>query len=142
MHEKENDVARRAMKIAQALAHVDSGERAAARRMGQEGAPVFWRLAAQFDIPRTEEEKWRGITKALAFLTPASTDESVHEAGRYFGAVLADGGDRLARLEKPVISEQRLARLLTTRGSARCDALERAVRMLARNHPRIDVTSG
>lgn len=136
-----DEVARRALAIAGALAHADPGERAAARRMVPEGAPVFWRLVAQHRIAPRDEEKWRRITKFLALLTPASATESVHEAGRQFGAVLADGGDARSQLEKPALSEQRLARLLAARGKARLDALERAVRALARNRPKVDVPS-
>lgn len=136
-----DEVARRALSIAAALAHADSGERAAARRMGPEGAPVFWRLAAQHRIPRHEEEKWCRITKLVALLTPASATESVHQAGRQFGAVLADGGDARAQLIKPALSEQRLARLLAARGTARLDALEQALRVMARNRPKVDVPS-
>ena len=136
-----NHVAERSLAIATLLAHADQGERAAARRMGPEGAAVFWRIAARHGITPYEEEKWRRITKMLALLTPASATESVHETGRYFGAVLADGGDARPRLEKPALSEQRLARLLAARGQARLDTLERAVRALARNRPRVDVPS-
>ena len=136
-----DDVAGRARAIATALAHADPGERAAARRMGPEGAAVFWRIVARQAIAPYEEERWRRITKMLALLTPASATESVHETGRYFGAVLADGGDARARLEKPALSEQRLARLLAARGQKRLDALERAVRALARNRPKVDVPS-
>ena len=108
---------------------------------GRKGAPVFWRLVAQHGIAPHEEDQWRRITKLLALLTPASATESVHEAGRPLGAVLADGGEARGRLEKPVLSEQRLARLLAARGQARRDALERAVRALARNRPGVDVPS-
>lgn len=141
MSEDHDDVASRALGIAGALAHADPGERAAARRMGPEGAAVFWRLAARHGIAPYEEEKWRRITKLLALMTPAGETESVHAPGRQFGAVLADGGDARTRLEKPVLSEQRLARLLAARGQARLDALERAVRALARNRPKVDVPS-
>lgn len=55
--------------------------------------------------------------------------------------MLADSGDEAARLEKPAFSEQRLARLLAARGPARLDAIERAVRALARKQPRIDAPS-
>jgi hypothetical protein len=136
-----NDVARRALAIAGELAHANPGERAAARRMGPEGAAVFWRLVARHGIAPHEEEKWRRITKLLALLTPAGATESVHAPSRQFGAVLADGGDARPRLEKPALSEQRLARLLAARGQARLDALERAVRALARNRPKVDVPS-
>ncbi|WP_417248597.1 type I-E CRISPR-associated protein Cse2/CasB [Celeribacter sp.] len=134
-------VGARALAIATALAHASSGEKAAARRMGTEGAPVFWRMAARFGMTPAEEPVWRAITKALALLTPASSTESIHENGRQFGAILADGGDARAHIEKPVLSEPRLARLLAARGTARHDALERAIRMLARKHPQIDVPS-
>lgn len=135
------EVARRALSMAGALAHADPGERAAARRMGPEGAAVFWRLVAQHGIAPHEEDKWRRIAKMLALLTPASATESVHASGRQFGAVLADGGDAQARLDKPALSEQRFARLLAARGQARLDALERAVRALARNRPKVDAPS-
>lgn len=136
-----DDVAHRALSIAGALAIADPGERAAARRMGPEGAAVFWRLVARHGIASNEEEKWRRIAKFLALLTPANAIESVHESDRQFGAVLADGGDASASLEKPVLSEHRLARLLAARGQSRLDALERAVRALARKRPRVDVPS-
>lgn len=141
MPDTENKVARRALKIAQELVRADGGERAAARRMEKEGAPVFWRVVARLGIERNEEEKWRRITKALALLTPTGTTESVHENGREFGAVLADGGDTHRTLDKPFCSEQRLARLLAARGAARLDAMERVVRMMARSYPRVDVPS-
>ena len=135
------DVALRALRIAKELVQAESGERAVARRMEAEGAPVFWRMASRFRIGRNEEEEWRRITKALALLTPANAAESIHEEGRDFGAVLADGGAVHDRLQRPFYSEQRLARLLAARGAARLDALERAVRMLARVRPRVDVPS-
>ncbi len=141
MPDAESDVAGRALEIARELARADSGERAAARRMAAEGAPVFWRLAARLGIDRNEEEAWRRITKALALLTPPGAAGSMHREGRDFGAVLADGGDAGRRLNRPFCSEQRLAHLLAARGDARLDALERAVRMLARRRPRVDVPS-
>lgn len=109
--------------------------------MGPEGAPIFWRMVARFVMTPAEEPAWRAITKAMALLTPASATESIHADGRKLGAVLADGGDARAHLEKPVFSEPRLARLLAARGTTRHDALERAIRMLARKHPQIDVPS-
>lgn len=136
-----DEVARRALAIAGALARADPGERAAARRMGPRGAAVFWRLVAQHGIVPKEEEKWRRITKFLALLTPTGATDSVHQSRRDFGAVLADGGDERARLDKPALSEQRLARLLAARGQSRLEALERAVRALARNRPKVDVPS-
>ncbi|WP_417523908.1 type I-E CRISPR-associated protein Cse2/CasB [Marinovum sp.] len=141
MSERDTTVGKRALEIASALFHASSGEKAAARRMGPEGAPIFWRMAAASHMTPGEEPAWRAITKALALLTPANATEGIHADGRKFGAVLADGGDAQANLEKPVFSELRLARLLAVRSAARHDALERAVRMLARKHPQIDVPS-
>lgn len=138
--EVRDDVARRALAIASAIAAADPGERAAARRMDTRGSPLFWRQCARLGIARHEEDKWLRITRMLALLTPTTAPESIHEARRDLGAILADGGDAGARLEKPVVSEQRLARLLAARGTSRLDALERAMRMITRARPKLDVT--
>jgi CRISPR system Cascade subunit CasB len=129
MAETSDETARRALSIAAALAAADPGEKAEARRMDDDGAPVFWRQVARLGIPRSQEDSWLRFTRLVALLTPASETTSVHEARRPFGAVLAEAG----------YSEQRLARLIAARGPARGEALERAVRMLARSHPRLDV---
>ena len=137
--EQRNGVAERAHAIASAIATADPGERAAARRMDMRGSPLFWRQAARLEIGPHEEDRWRRFTRMLALLTPTTERRSIHEPNRRFGAVLADGGEASARLDKPAVSEQRLARLLAARGAARLDALERAVRMIARARPRLDV---
>lgn len=141
MPEPSDPVGTRAIAIATALAAADSGERAAARRMGPEGSALFWRIVARHGITRGEEDKWRRITRMLALLTPSSATKTRHQQGRRFGEVLADGGAEAARLDKPALSEQRLARLLAARGSARLEAIERAVRALARQQPLIDAPS-
>jgi CRISPR system Cascade subunit CasB len=141
MSEPVDQVARRACAIAAALAVAGPGERAAARRMGADGCPFFWRMAASQQIARNDEENWRLIVQLLALLTPSTATETRHLAGRRFGAVLADGGDDAARLAQPVLSEQRLARLLAARGAARQQAIERAVRAIARRQPLIDAPS-
>lgn len=141
MSNSDKIVRERALAIASALAHGSNGDRATARRMGPEGAPVFWRMAARFELTPAETPGWRAITKGLALLTPASASQSIHQDKRWFGAVLADGGDPMARLEKPVFSETRLARLLASRGEARRVALERAVRALAHKGITLDVPS-
>jgi len=138
--EQRDRVAQRALAIASAIAAADPGERAAARRMDTRGSPIFWRQAARLGIGRHEEDHWRRFTRMIALLTPTTERRSIHEPKRSFGAVLADGGEAGVRLEKPVVSEQRLARLLAARGVARLDALERTVRMIARARPRLDVT--
>lgn len=129
MSEEQGELARRALSIAAALGVADPGEKAAARRMNGQGAPVFWRQVARLGIPWREEEGWLLFTRMVAVLTPASAEGSIHEAQRPLGAVLADEG----------FSEQRLARLLAARGDARVEALERAIRMIARSRPRLDV---
>ncbi|ODN66294.1 type I-E CRISPR-associated protein Cse2/CasB [Methylobrevis pamukkalensis] len=126
-----DEVARRALSIALALAVSDPGEKAAARRMDKRGAPVFWRQVARLGISSDHEAGWLRFTRMVALLTPASATASVHDKDRPLGAVLADAG----------FSEQRLARLLASQGDTRLEALERAIRMLARSRPKIDVVS-
>ncbi|WP_165899137.1 type I-E CRISPR-associated protein Cse2/CasB [Rhodovulum steppense] len=135
-------MARNAVAIAAALAAADSGEKAEARRMDEGGAPIFWRQVARLKLPRWQEAGWLRFTRMVAILTPASAGQTIHDPKRPVGAVLADGGSPLADLRppnRPFVSEQRLARLLAARGDARRDALERAIRMLARNHPSMNV---
>lgn len=56
MPESSDTVGSRACTIAAALAAAGTGDRAAARRMGPEGSPLFWRMVARLDIPRRDEE--------------------------------------------------------------------------------------
>lgn len=130
MPDEVNDMARRALAIAQALALADPGDKAAARRMGPEGAPVFWRQVARLDIPAWQEAGWLQFTRAVALMTSAARMTSIHDPAQKLGRVLASVG----------YSERRLAQLMAARGSARADALERAIRMIARNAPGLDVT--
>lgn len=124
----EGDLARRALSIAEALAHASPGEKAAARRMGPSGAPVFWRQVARLGIKPQEEARWLAFTRAVALLTPATRETSIHGPLK-LGAALARAG----------FSEQRLARLLAARGPARDEALERAIRMLSRKVDMLDL---
>lgn len=135
----ENKVEDRARAIASAIAAAGPGERAAARRMDGGGSPLFWRLHARLSMTPRDEGRWLRITRMLALLTGTAERRSIHEPGRRLGAVMADGGDAKSRLEQPVVSEQRLARLLAARGKVRLDALERTVRMIARARPKLDV---
>jgi CRISPR system Cascade subunit CasB len=130
MSKPESETARRALAIAAAIAAADPGDKAETRRMGNAGSGLFWRQVARLDIPEGQEVNWRLFTRLVALLTPASRAASIHDAGRAFGAALADAG----------LSEARLARLLAARGTARHDALERAIRMLARMGGGLDVT--
>lgn len=130
MSQPENETSRRALSIAGAIAAADPGEKAAARRMGPEGSALFWRQVARLGIPRAQEARWMLFTRLVALMTPASRDRSIHDGARPLGAAMADAD----------LSEQRFARLLAARGAARDDALERAIRMMARKVPGIDVT--
>lgn len=129
MLKPESETARRALSIAVALAVADPGEKADARRMGPGGAALFWRQVARLEIPQGQEAAWQLFTRLVALMTPASRDKSVHDDKRPLGASMAEAG----------LSEQRFARLLAARGDARDDALERAIRMMARKVPGLDV---
>lgn len=131
MPDDEDILARRAVAIATALAVSGPGEKAAARRMDENGSPVFWRQVARLGLSPDEEPRWLRFTRLVALLTPASATRSIHDKDRPLGAALAEAG----------FSEQRLARLLAARGDARLDMLERAIRMLARKDRRLDVVS-
>ena len=133
------DFAKTAIGIAAALARSSPGDKAEARRMTGQGTALFWRLAAQFKLPESQEAAWMRYLHLIALLTPATMDKSIHNPTRKLGAVLADGGNENARLEKPFMSEARLARLLASRGGSYDTALERAVRMIAGNTHEINV---
>lgn len=108
------------------------------RRMTKEdGAPAFWRLAAQHPgtIGRQTEE-WMDIIRILAILTPKGDPAArspLHDGRRQLGAVLCDGGDPGWSGPAPVYSERRLAQLMAARGPQRAVLLERAARVLARS---------
>lgn len=130
MSKPESETARRALAIAAALAAASPGDKAEVRRMGPAGSALFWRQVARLGIPMAQEADWLLITRLIALMTPASRDHSIHDPARPLGAAIAETG----------LSEQRFARLLAARGPARADALERAVRMMARKGARLDVT--
>ncbi|MDB2552479.1 hypothetical protein N9X71_07890 [Paracoccus sp. (in: a-proteobacteria)] len=131
----ENGVDRAALAIAAALQHASPGELAAMRRMRDDtGAPLFWRLTARHAEIDRRPQAWIAIARMLALLTPTGQPEDrpgLHDPRRPLGAVLCDGGDRAWSGSQPMLSEQRLARLLAARGKARGVALERALRILA-----------
>ena len=126
------------------LRYLDPGSLAELRRMTpQAGAPVFWRLAAQHPdtIGRARDgETWMNIVRILAILTPKgelATRPSLHNPKRRLGEVLCDGGDREWSGPRPLVSESRLARLMSARGPQRTELLRHAARMIA--HSRRDV---
>lgn len=123
------------------LLGLDPGPLAELRRMQPDrpGTPIFWRLAAQLRFHDRDLDAWKQIVRILALLTPRgnrSTDAKLHERSRRLGTVLCDGGDPAwpppDPEPNPVLSEQRLARLLAMSAAQRGEALERIARMLAR----------
>lgn len=130
MSKPESETARRALAITAALAAASAGDKAEVRRMGPAGSALFWRQVARLGIPLAQEADWLLITRLIALMTPAGRAHSIHDPARPLGAALAEAG----------LSEQRFARMLAARGPARADALERAVRMMARKGGGMDVT--
>ena len=98
MSKPESETARRALAIAAALAAADPGDKAEARRMGPAGCALFWRQVARLGITPAQETDWLLFTRLVAHMTPASRDQTIHEAQRHLGAVLADGGERTRAL--------------------------------------------
>lgn len=123
---------------------LDPGALAAVRRMKVDAAcPTFWRLNAQAgDVMTGNRAGWVEILRALALLTPKGRVEDRMDprgAPVSLGCALCDGGDPAwpvaGERPRPVLSEIRLARLLSARGAARHTALTRAFRALAANWP-------
>lgn len=129
MSHPENETARCALSIAAALAAAGPGDKAQARRMGPGGCAFFWRQVAQLGISPQREAGWLIFTRLVALMTPASRATSIHDGARPLGAAMAEAG----------LSEQRFARLLAARGETRLEALERAIRLLARKVRGVDV---
>ena len=80
------------------------------------------------------------IVRILAILTPKgdpATRPSLHNPRRRLGEVLCDGGDLDWRGPRPLVSESRLARLMSARGPQRALLLRHATRMLT--HSRRDI---
>ncbi|MCY4148117.1 MAG: type I-E CRISPR-associated protein Cse2/CasB [Gammaproteobacteria bacterium] len=141
MSQVEDSVGNVVIKIAKFLSEAEPGELAELRRMNDKfEARMFWRLSAQYERIAKQPEKWSVIVKMLALLTPTGSreaKESVHDGKRPLGAVLCDGGET-GTVERPLLSENRLARLLVARDKIRLEALERAVRLLARNQVKLN----
>lgn len=133
--------------VGQALAGLDPGPLAELRRMSLEsdavGAPYFWRLAARYDFGANDRLRtWARTVQLMAILTDKGAAEeksSPHDKSRGLGSALCDGGDPGWGDGKvtlrPMLSEQRFARLLAAKGPMRHDLTERAVRALAANKP-------
>ncbi|MBF0445566.1 MAG: hypothetical protein HQL68_08240 [Magnetococcales bacterium] len=129
--------------ISHALLNLSPGPLADLRRMrpGEEGAAFFWKLAARHDMGEgVLLTRWQRVVQAMALLMPKGEQQPgwvLHDPKRSVGAVLCDGGQiswsGSGRGDKPILSEQRLARLLAARGRQREMIVERVVRMLARS---------
>lgn len=136
-----------AIAAAARLRSLDPGALAELRRMRPPaGAPVYWRLAAQHPdtIGRAMDEEtwktWMDIVRILAILTPKgdpATRPSLHSPKRRLGEVLCDGGDSDWTGPRPLVSQLRLARLMSARGPQRAELLRHAARMIV--HSRRDV---
>ena len=147
------DVDDAATGVAATLIRLGSGDLAELRRMAPGNlAPWFWRLAARFAAIGRREEDWTHIVRILAILTPRGDPEKrprLHQPNRRLGSALCDGGDTSwpgtdQGDPRPVYSELRLAKLLTSRGAQRPLLLTRAARSLVRSMPAgsgIDVRS-
>ena len=132
------ETARAAAKLLQGL---DPGSLAELRRMKapSAGAPAYWRLAARHgETIGHHHDKWMPIIRMLAILTPKGDPDArarLHDPGRRLGQVLCDGGDpewRKGIAPRPVISERRLAQLMSARDRQRQVLLERALRAITR----------
>ena len=134
-------VSRTAIAAAHMLEKLEPGPLAELRRMDiSASAAGFWRLAAQHPATINDKslEDWVAIVRILAILTPKGDPmerKPLHDPKRRLGEVLCDGGDPNwpnSNPLRPVLSEQRLARLMATKGKQRGVLLRRAVSAISR----------
>lgn len=137
----EMDTAGIAREIAQRLDRLDPGDAAAARRTSPElGSPFFWRCHSEFPQIARRPEAWAQIVQILAILTPRGDPLERVTISRDFvplGRALCDAGSTAwgEDTARPVVSEERLARLLAQRGPSRVDGLKRVLTGIARKLP-------
>ena len=139
-----------AMAVAYCTQHLAPGPLAELRRLATNGAPAFWRLAAQHPdtIGGARQTDWMQIVRMIAILTPKGDPTKrppLHGRNRRLGTVLCDGGDPDPEWTgpQPHFSERRLTQLVAARGPQRVALLVRAVRALSRTRPpdsRVSVT--
>ena len=131
-----------AIAIALCTQHLAPGPLAELRRLSANGAPAFWRLAAQHPdtIGGARQADWMQIVRMIAILTPKGDPAKrppLHGRNRRLGTVLCDGGDPDPEWKgpQPHFSERRLTQLVAARAAQRVALLVRAVRALARTRP-------
>ncbi|MTJ82938.1 MAG: hypothetical protein F8N37_18290 [Telmatospirillum sp.] len=126
--------------VAMLLPRLTPGERAALRRMDDNGAgcPAFWHLAAKGGFLEDRRTGvWIRIVRIMASLFPrgeVSPTHCLHDVRRGLGTALCDGGEPgwgAGENPRPFLSEARLERFLATPDDRRGDALERILRPLA-----------
>jgi CRISPR system Cascade subunit CasB len=129
--------------VSQRLLGLDPGPLAELRRMEPDGVgtPIFWRLSAELGFRETQCGAWMQILRILAILTPKGRRLSpavrLHDRSLQLGRAFCDGGNPAwppdAQKPRPVLSEERLARLLVAPAAQRGEAIERIARMLVRS---------
>lgn len=143
---KPHPVEEAARSAASFLQHLAPGNLAELRRMGPMtvASPTYWRLAARHSAMSSNNSgDWQSVLRIFAILTPRGGPENrlpLHNPKRRLGQVLCDGGNPEwpgpGESVRPVISERRLAQLMSARGKQRQILFERAMRVIARTrHP-------
>ena len=139
----DTDAATVAQAVAREAQSLAPGPLAELRRMDEDGAPCFWRLAARHPTTignRRRQHDWIAIVRMIAVLTPKGDPDQrppLHDPARRLGAVLCDGGDPDPEWSgpRPQLSERRVTQLIAARRPQRAVLLQRAVRALARSRP-------
>ncbi|MDE2940257.1 MAG: type I-E CRISPR-associated protein Cse2/CasB [Chloroflexota bacterium] len=94
-------------------------------------APFFWQLISEEGMPRHSDiAKWALIVKGIAQMAYGSG--TAHRSGTPVGRTLYLGGGHLP-FGRSYYSEQRLAALLSARGPALLNHLDRLFRLLAKD---------
>lgn len=108
---------------------MSAGEKASLRRMdyANPNSSAFWKLMSQRGMDGVDVSKWGLITQGIALMAHGGT---AHRPRIAVGRALYLGGEQQPG-ERGFYSEERLAKLLATRGTALHDLLTRVFRMLA-----------
>jgi CRISPR system Cascade subunit CasB len=129
--------------LSRGLLALDTGSLADLRKMSVDGPGphAYWKLAAECDVIDQPFLRWAPLVRAMALMTPKGQrqlSDRVHDHERKLGAALCDGGAAAwpNGSPSPLLSEQRLGRLLAAPGARRSEMLTRAVAMVAVNRDR------